>query len=322
MQQPSNSKDLLACPKCYLRFQQELHGEMKCESCGEILILDRGVYTSSIDSHYSDSFGLQWNRFKTTQLDSANLARRSSVRFVNETGWNFEILSGKTVLDAGCGAGRFAEVALELGGHLIAVDASTAIYAAKENLQGRDALFVRSDLASLPLKSSSVEYVYCIGVLQHTKNPEVIVRELIRVLKKEGELTLTFYEDMGLRTRLYSKYLVRPITKRIEKTVLLKFLTYTSRFWFPATKLLFSLPSPLGKMFAYFIPIANYVNFKYDSIQSAKQEAILDTFDMLSPSYDRPIKKNDVINWVLKSDQKMTRVWTAAEKGTVKFRKN
>src|SRR5262245_16680252 len=71
---------------------------------------------------YCSNFGTQWNMFRSVQLDSMSGTKESHKRFVSETGWSTENLRGKLLLDAGCGAGRFAEVALELGARVVAVD--------------------------------------------------------------------------------------------------------------------------------------------------------------------------------------------------------
>lgn len=314
-------KELLACPNCYVPFESLFDKDLSCKRCHFTLQLSEGVYQETHESHYSKSFGLQWSTFSKTQLDSANGASRSKRRFLDETGWTANMLSGKSVLDAGCGAGRFAEIALDLGGRLIAVDSSIAIHAAAQNLGSVNAVFVRSDITRLPLAENSIEFVYCIGVLQHTSNPKTIVGELVRILKKEGELVLTFYENRGLRTKLYSKYLVRPITKRIPSKILLKVIAKTSCIWYPTTKFLFSLPSPFGKFFSYIIPVANYVNFQYKSKQDAIEEAILDTFDMLSPKYDCPIKKSEIRKWVSDLNKELVEQEVSVERGTMKFKK-
>ncbi len=78
---------------------------------------------------YAESFGFQWNRFRQTQLDSHSGRDISRDRFLTATGWQPESLAGKTVLDAGCGAGRFAEIALSFGATVFAVDYSRAVEA-------------------------------------------------------------------------------------------------------------------------------------------------------------------------------------------------
>jgi len=225
------------------------------------------------------------------------------------------------VLDAGCGSGRFSEIALGLGARLIAIDYSSAVDAASENLDSENLLIVQGDLESLPIQSQSRDFVYCIGVLQHAKNPEKIVGELLRCLKPGGELTLTFYENSSWHVKFYSKYLLRPLTKRLPDKSLLNIIDRTSIVWFPVTKILFGLPRPLSRFFRFTIPIANYVEFSYAKNQDARAEAILDTFDMLSPSFDRPIKKSEILKWISLSKIEASQLKTELYSGTMRFKK-
>lgn len=91
-------------------------------------------FISSTGRDYCDNFGKQWNRFREVQLDSLTTKSESRDRFFAETGWTPAKIKGKLLLDAGCGAGRFAEVALEAGARVVAVDISEAAWACQETL--------------------------------------------------------------------------------------------------------------------------------------------------------------------------------------------
>lgn len=315
-----NYVNRLVCPAC----RSNLDSKINLLSCANCLVdyrIDSGIPRFVSSQGYTESFGLQWARFSKTQLDSTQQTNRSLDRFVNETHWQEEELIGKIVIDAGCGAGRFGEIVEKFKGHLIAVDYSNAIDVASTNLQSDQSLFIQADLTTLPFEDCFADYVYCIGVLQHTRAPKFIVEELLRILKVEGELTLTFYEDSSWHVRLYSKYLIRPITKRISKKVLLIALEKTSILWFPITHRLFSLPYPLNRVFRFVIPIANYVEYEYPDRKSAIDEAILDTFDMLSPEYDKPIKRKHLQDWISNSGFEVVFLDDNKMKGTVRVRK-
>jgi len=55
------------------------------------------------ESNYADNFGMQWNKFRQTQLDSFSGHPISRDRFWKATGWAEEEMVGKWVLDVGCG---------------------------------------------------------------------------------------------------------------------------------------------------------------------------------------------------------------------------
>ena len=73
-------------------------------------------------SNYADNFGIQWNKFRQNQLGSFSGHPISANRFWKATGWKPGELIDQWILDAGCGAGRFAEVALQAGAKVVALD--------------------------------------------------------------------------------------------------------------------------------------------------------------------------------------------------------
>src|SRR5687767_11794244 len=84
--------------------------------------------------NYAQPFGLQWKTFPKIQLDSFNGAKISESRLVRNLGIPLEKLSGKKVLEVGCGAGRFTEILVKYSGELFSVDLSEAVEVNKENI--------------------------------------------------------------------------------------------------------------------------------------------------------------------------------------------
>ena len=65
---------------------------------------------------YASSFGRQWHWFRKVQIDSISRTDESERMLAATTGWSAEDYRGQLVLDAGVGAGRFAEIASRQGG--------------------------------------------------------------------------------------------------------------------------------------------------------------------------------------------------------------
>lgn len=254
--------------------------------------IERGVPRFVKQDVYAGSFGFQWNRFARVQLDSANGSSASRDRFLAEVPWSGEI-DGEWVVDAGCGSGRFAEVAAALGANVLAVDLSDAVDAAHRNLRGEPRAHVlQADLRSLPAPERSLRFLYSIGVLQHTPDPLGAARRLVELLAPGGRFAFTIYGRKPW-TKLYAKYWIRPLTKRLPKHGLLRGIELVMPVVFPITSLLFSLPV-LGRGFRFLLPVANYPHRTDLSRAVRYQEAILDTFDMLSPAYDRPVTPTEL----------------------------
>ena len=247
--------------------------------------------------NYAASFGLQWNRFRRTQLDSVSGQPISRNRFYEFSRWTPDELSGKRVLDVGCGAGRFAEVALDAGAHVVALDYSAAVDACRSNLAGRGHLdVVQGDVFSLPFLAGGFDFVYCFGVLQHTPDAKRAFFSLPPQLKPGGRLAFDIYPWL-LRNIVWSKYWIRPITRRLPPTVLFRLVERMAPGMLAASRTLSAVPG-IGRYLRYIVPVANYKGVYALTELQLREWAVLDTFDMLAPIHDHPQRRSTLESWL------------------------
>lgn len=293
--------EIIVCLKCKNQLTCEssetspndeiLEGVLTCQQCSQTYQITNGIPRFVELNNYGSSFGYQWNLFRKEQIDSHNGTDLSAKRFWSETGWSKENLKGKWVLDAGCGAGRFLDVSSMSEAEVVGIDISNAIDAAQKNLPERENVhYIQANIYDLPFRPETFDYCYCIGVIQHTPNPPESLRSIAETVKKDGEIAVTIYERRKWYTKLFSKYWLRPITKRMSKEKLLKAVQGVMPVAFPLTDVLFRIPL-LGKAFVFMIPIANYVHEKQLNRDQRYAWAVLDTFDMLSPQFDLPMNQ-------------------------------
>jgi len=288
--------NLICCPVCKAEFNlssaSEVDGEVEsgilsCGGCGRTYPVIRSVPRFVPIESDAASFGFQWNQFSKTQLDSHTGLPLSRERFFLLTGWAPEDLSGKTVLDVGCGAGRFAEIALSCGAEVTAVDYSIAVDACRENLYPDQRLnVVQADIYHLPFKPETFDYVYCFGVLQHTPDVKRAFVALSRPLKSGGRLAVDLYAK-HLLTFLWPKYWLRPLTRRMHPEALHSLVVRMVPWLLPISVCLGRVPV-VGRKLRYLIPVANYEGILPLTPEQSREWAILDTFDMLSPAHDQP----------------------------------
>lgn len=297
--------DRLVCPECHQALECRpaevapdgdiVSGELRCPGCGERYRIANGIPRFVPAENYGASFGYQWNKFRGEQIDSLQGIQQSERRLRTETSWEPDWLRGKWILDAGCGAGRFLEVTSRTEGcEAVGVDISGAVDAVKETLDGRtNAHLVQASIFKLPFRPGAFDGVYCIGVIQHTPDPPAAIRALARMVRAGGRIALTMYERRRF-TMLYSKYWVRPLTRRMGQEPLLTSIKVLMPAAFALSEVLFRLPV-VGRAFRFAIPVANYVDDPELSWRQRYQWAILDTFDMLAPAFDSPQREGDVV---------------------------
>lgn len=196
------------------------HGDELCpDTSGEAMLCPKGCSFPVVQGiprfvaqeNYAYSFGLQWKKFRKTQLDSYTGVPISEERLTRLVGAPLpEFFSGKRVLEAGCGAGRFTELMLKAGAEVTAIDLSAAVEANRENCGGHASYRVaQADIRKLPLREKSFDVVICIGVVQHTPVPEETIAALSRYVKKGGELVIDHYKPRTSELPLPSRTLRR-----------------------------------------------------------------------------------------------------------------
>ena len=125
----------------------------------------------------------------------------------------FISFGGKDVLEVGCGIGTDGIEFARNGARYVGVDLTPkSIELAKE----RFALFGvagRFEVANaeewLPFPDKSFDHVYSFGVIHHSPAPERIVREIYRVLRPGGTLTVMLYNRSSINYYIEIMFLRR-----------------------------------------------------------------------------------------------------------------
>jgi SAM-dependent methyltransferase len=171
-----------------------------------------------------------------------------------------------------------------------AVEANYASNGDRENV-----LIVQGDIFEMPFRTAYADRLFCFGVLQHTPDPRTAFLSLPRHVKPGGELVADVYRKSFPRYILGTKYWVRPLTKRLPPDRLYRLVrAYIDVMW-PLASIIRRIPR-VGPTLNWRLLIADYSR---DGLrgETLKQWAYLDTFDMLSPRYDKPQTLKTVRNW-------------------------
>ena len=101
---------------------------------------------------------------------------------------------GLTVLDAGCGSGRYLQALSERGARTIGIDLSAAMLARAKQASARIA---RADLRALPLVARSIDLVVCGLALGDFSEIELALTEIARVLRPDGQVIYSVVHPAG-----------------------------------------------------------------------------------------------------------------------------
>jgi len=288
----------------------EQKGDMLVSPSGARFPIVNGIPRFCEVENYTSNFGRQWNLFEKTQIDGeGNALDVSARRLADETGWDLGAMDGLDILEVGSGAGRFSRAILERSSaNLYSVDYSTAVEANQRNnaALGPGRFFLaQASIYEMPFPDDRFDKVLCLGVLQHTPDFEQSVASLIRKAKPGGEIVVDFYPIRGWWTKLHAKYLLRPLTTRMDQEKLLRLIERNVPWMIRAWEAL----DRLGlHVLTRFLPIVDLRSVVPPGLSEDERRewAVLDTFDMYSPQYDHPQRIDTVARWFEKHGAQVT----------------
>lgn len=163
----------------------------------------RGVPRFVDESAYASSFGYEWNRWPRVQFESENVGRpmagHTTRMWKIQTGVNEDQLYGQTVVEFGCGPGRFLDVARRFGARAVGLDITTAVDSARRNFpDDPDVLIVQGDVFHPPFRDNVFDGGFSLGVLHHTPSPQTGVQRLTATVKPNGWVAVSVYSQDSL----------------------------------------------------------------------------------------------------------------------------
>lgn len=245
-----------------------------------------GITRFVSSENYSAAFGSQWKKYRLTQLDSHTqvpISRNRLARCFGRQLWSD--LNEKQILEAGCGAGRFTEILLEKGAFVTSIDLSEAVEANQENCPQTDHhRIAQADITCLPFQPQQFDVVMCLGVIQHTPDPERTIAALSDQVKPGGWLIIDHYTyDIFYYTRTIPY--VRMVFRRLSAERGLLWSEQLVDRLLPVHKRL-QRARVLHAVFSRISPVLGYYR-AYPELNDElqRQWALLDTHDALTDWY-------------------------------------
>ena len=277
-------------------------GSLACSACrreypivsGVPRLLPQGRSDARVAAT-SASFAWEWSRYPGAMAEDERI-------FLEECQLPASALKDKLVLDAGCGMGRYALVALGLGAEVVALDLSESlarlIPAARENTRLQ---VVQGDLLQPPFRKGTFDIVYSHGVLHHTSDTRQAFLAVAALVKPEGLLSVWVYGKAG-RWRDFATNPLRPGRDWVGRHRRLAWCVVGIRQLFSDSLRLFTVHLPLALTYLLCYPLAvlgavpllKYLTF---SVHPRFKVRLIENFDWLSPPFQFHHTKEELAEW-------------------------
>jgi 2-polyprenyl-3-methyl-5-hydroxy-6-metoxy-1,4-benzoquinol methylase len=282
--QPDVDWPAFTCPDHRVRLTS-LAASLACPEGHAYPIVD-GIPRFVASERYAAAFGRQWLKYATTQLDthtgrplSADRARRC----LGEDLWSD--LQAAHVLEAGCGAGRFTEILLARGARVTSVDLSLAVEADRANFPPSDRHRVaQCDITHPPFANGTFDVVFCLGVIQHTPDPETTIGVLYSLVRPSGWLVFDHYAP-SLSWVTKTAPLARAVLKRLPPDAGMKATERMVHMLLPLHRAV-RRQRILQMLLSRISPVLSYYHAYPELTDDLQSEwALLDTHDSLTAWY-------------------------------------
>jgi len=261
--------------------------------------IKEGIPRFVVSENFTSSFGLQWNQFQKTQLDSHTNTTMSEDRVRVALPMPLESIKGLKIIEAGSGAGRFTEVLLKYGAIVYSFDLSNAVSANfANNMPHKNLTIFQGDIEDIPFNDNFFDISICLGVMQHTRDFSKSLNEISRVTKAGGIISFDHYKThIGHYTSMYLVYWA--IIKRIPKKFQLRVTNFLTKIFFPVHWAFREYP-----LIQYLLRRISPISFYYGMFDLDKEQhyelSKLDTHDKNTDHYKRMVSEKKLNNIVKK----------------------
>lgn len=270
------------------------------EPSGRCYPVVRGIPRFVSEEEYAASFGYEWTRWPRLQFESENVGRpmagHTTRMWEINTQANAHDVQGKTIVEFGCGPGRFLDVVRRKGGRAVGIDISLAVEAARQNFaDDPEVLIVQGDILRPPFREGAFDGAYSIGVLHHTPDPAGGVVSMMRTVKPGGWVAVSvypkgeFYDYRSIaRFRQWQARLGVPWGRRLA----LAYAYFSAYLLSPAFSILRRISGPSA--------LINYLDRNWLVLLRLPDTrwAALDIFDTITPAIATTHTGDEVRAWL------------------------
>jgi ubiquinone/menaquinone biosynthesis C-methylase UbiE/uncharacterized protein YbaR (Trm112 family) len=208
---------VICCPSCKgnvvlsrrqkTRGEEIIEGELECVNCHHSYDIQAGVPKMVVDvekrKQIAERYGFEWAKRAEESFEDDTLYGKTEEEEINHFFTSFGIqpsdLSGKKVLDAGCGCGRLTRMLGPYCGEVFGMDVSLSINQVYDYCRVYDNInIMQADVLKLPFRANYFDFVWCNGVISYTQSGEEAFQSLSPLVKPGGRLFVRVFSNSNL----------------------------------------------------------------------------------------------------------------------------
>jgi len=290
--------------KFFTRYKSKLTKSIKSEWENQINSIENLDKFLAHQKKTGESFAWEWkNIYRENSYEKNNFLHFAGP-FITET-----TLVGKTVIDIGCGSGRFTKWGAKLGAKIVfGTDLGESVEVAYQMTKKLpNVCIVQTDIYQMPF-NKVFDIAYSIGVLHHLPQPQKGFLALPKVLNKNGKMLIWVYNRRNNNRALYLYEPTRAVLKHLPKPILLKLCYLPASFTQLLNYLTLWLKFIGQNEMAKKIPFSYYANFPFNM-------KLNDTFDVLATPKSNYYYVEEIEKWFKSAKLKNTQSFEHPEAG-------
>jgi SAM-dependent methyltransferase len=151
----------------------------------------------NLDKKTVESFGEEWTSFHGFSDKDIKTSGDKYFDIVTDS----MLSTNSTVIDIGCGSGRFIKYLNGRYKHIVGLDPSAAILAADELLGKDDKIeLVQASTDNIPFPDNHFDFGYSLGVLHHIPDTQQALTDSVKKIKQGGYFLLYLYYSLDNRS--------------------------------------------------------------------------------------------------------------------------
>ncbi|MBO9681970.1 MAG: class I SAM-dependent methyltransferase [Flavisolibacter sp.] len=153
----------------------------------------------NIDLTTVSSFGEEWQKFDSFSEKEIAQIGDDYFDIVSD-----ELYAGKSVLDMGCGTGRWTKYVARKAGFVEAMDPSDAVFSAAYLLaENKNIRISKASVDQIPFPDNSFDLVFSLGVLHHIPDTEAAMKKCVYKVKPGGHFLVYLYYNLDNRGAVF-----------------------------------------------------------------------------------------------------------------------